>query len=240
MQSNTKYIIMDKEEFELLDDSEKEEGMYLLTVLNSIVDVKVVDKYTTIILRDSIYNNFDLNFEPELVKVIRKKQNELIEFPQINVIKSSTSSLDYYYHFDSWVDYNGESAPTVVPAENVTLYAKRKSFNVPLYIKILVGNNEQSMVENYTINSDFIFYIKDNYELEENYNLIVNKGEWKDENGIKSLSLLFNIDGDIDFDSNIIDLEGQIEIYSDVACNNVLGKIDVKIYLYISDSSTGD
>ena len=47
MQSNTKYIIMDKEEFELLDDNEKEEGMYLLTVLNSIVDVKVVDKYTS-------------------------------------------------------------------------------------------------------------------------------------------------------------------------------------------------
>ena len=36
MQSNTKYIIMDKEEFELLYDSEKEEGMYLLTVLNQM------------------------------------------------------------------------------------------------------------------------------------------------------------------------------------------------------------
>lgn len=69
---------MDKEEFELLDDSEKEEGMYLLTVLNSIVDVKVVDKYTTIILRDSIYNNFDLNFEPELVKAYGKTISNLL------------------------------------------------------------------------------------------------------------------------------------------------------------------
>ncbi len=64
--------------------------------------------------------------------------------------------------------------------------------------------------------------------------------EWSEENGVKKLKLTFKIIGDMTFYENTQEFEGEMELYSDSLLNNILGKIDLNVLLYISDASTGD
>lgn len=240
MQNNTKYTVMTQEEFDSLSENEKNEGMYLLTSSNNIVDIKVVDKYQTVVFRDAIDDNFSLDFEPKLIKVIRKKQNELINYPIVETTKKTKEGKDYYSFFDKWICMSGGNAPTTVPQENITVYAKKKSLNAPTYIKILLGGSSQSMIEIYKISSNCIFYLKDSYALNGGFSLKILTQEWSEENGIKKLKLTFKIIGDMTFYENTQEFEGEMELYSDSLLNNILGKIDLNVLLYISDASTGD
>lgn len=235
----TNYKIMTHNAYNSLES--KDEIMYMLTDENgNIEEINVISNNRVIVFREGKTLPSEFEFEPDLLGILNRKIGESIELPQVNELKVNYTNDAWYYFFKEWVDINNEPAPTTVPENNITLYASRHKIEVPHKMKIQKVGSEQSMMEQFIINSSIPVYFKSSYlgDVFELHILELNRNQVSTYQYSQTLSCYIDCSyGDL---QGTTSFEISMEIYKDQYFREYLGTINFEIELHISNSSTGD